>query len=70
MNYLVTYELMEADISPIVQKMTHITVDPNAIILDQIYAELRKTLPHSVHVLAYEEEVDDDLILAEMDCWV
>jgi hypothetical protein len=71
MTYLVTYEVMDADISPIVQKMMHITLDPNANILDQIRAELRKTVPRPVYVVAYEEEVDDDdLMLSQMDCWV
>jgi hypothetical protein len=69
MSYFVTYELMEADVGPICEKMAHITVDPQrGDVLAQIKAELAKFHTQPVFVLTYEDETDDGyLIAADID---
>jgi hypothetical protein len=59
---------MEADIAPICEKMAHITVDSqNGDVLAQIKAELAKFHAQPVFILTYEDETDDDLMIADID---
>ena len=67
-DYLVTYQVLAGgDIAPLDQKMTHITADPRGDLLGQICAELKRTLMVRFHVVCYEEEIDDDYLMCNLD---
>lgn len=61
-NYEVVYEVMGADLGPIIERKTNMRIDSSKNVRNEIYTELLKYAPR-VHIQSYLADDEDDALI-------